>query len=107
MLITNVNPSASEEIQALSTNPMLILNNSQTAYLIYPVTVGQSNPIWQTLDNFAGGSNPFWCAGSTLVNIMNANNNPRRQLILMLKMKIHMLVRIKEYLVLQEYPISA
>jgi hypothetical protein len=79
MLIANVNPGdASAEIQALSTNPLLILSNANNAYLRYPGTVGQSNPIWQTLDNFAGGTNPFWYAGSTLVNVMNANNDPRR-----------------------------
>ncbi|RCS27500.1 SusD/RagB family nutrient-binding outer membrane lipoprotein [Polaribacter sp. WD7] len=79
MLIANRDPqSVAAEIQALSTNPLLILDNSQNAYLRYPGTVGQSNPIWQTLDNFAGGRNPFWYAGSTLVNLMNANNDPRR-----------------------------
>ena len=79
MLIANVDPgSVSAEIQALSTNPMLILNNSQNAYLKYPGTVGESNPLWQTLDNFAGGRNPFWYAGKTLVDIMNTNNDPRR-----------------------------
>ena len=57
---------------------MLILNNSQNAYLRYPGTVGESNPLWQTLDNFAGGRNPFWYSGKTLVDIMNANNDPRR-----------------------------
>jgi len=37
MLIANVNPAdASAEIQALSTNPMLILNNANNAYLRYP-----------------------------------------------------------------------
>ena len=79
MLIANVNPSSvSAEIQALSTNPMLILNNSQNAYLRYPGTVGESNPLWQTLDNYSGGTNIFWYAGKTLVDIMNANNDPRR-----------------------------
>lgn len=79
MLIANVDPaSVSAQIQELANNPMLILENSQNAYLRFPGTVGQSNPLWQTLDNFAGGNNPFWYAGKTLVDIMNANNDPRR-----------------------------
>ena len=79
MLIANVDPgSVQAEIQALVNNPLLILDNSQNAQLSYPGTVGQSNPLWQTLDNFAGGTNPFWYAGGTLVNIMNTNNDPRR-----------------------------
>jgi hypothetical protein len=79
MLIANVDPSSvSAEIQALSTNPLLILNNSQNAYLKFPGTVGESNPLWQTLDNFAGGTNPFWYSGKTLVDIMNTNDDPRR-----------------------------
>lgn len=80
MLIANVDPgSVQSEIQELVDNPLLILENSQNAYLTYPGTVNQANPIWQTLDLFAvPGTNPFWYAGSTLVNIMNDNDDPRR-----------------------------
>jgi hypothetical protein len=79
MLIANVDAaSVQDQIQALVNNPNLILDNSQNAYLRFPGTVNQANPLWQTLDNFAGGDNPFWYAGGTLVNIMNTNNDPRR-----------------------------
>jgi hypothetical protein len=78
MLIANVDPSSvQEQLQEVSTQP-LILENSQNAYLSFSDAGGNENPLWKTLDNFAGGTNPFWYAGSTLVNLMNSNDDPRR-----------------------------
>ena len=78
MLIGNVNPGeAAPAIQALVSQP-LILDNSQNAWFRYLTDIGNENPLWRTLNNFAGGTNPFWFSGSTLVNIMNTNNDPRR-----------------------------
>lgn len=78
MLIANVDPaSVQSQLQAVSSQP-LIENNSQNAYLQFLDVVGNENPLWKTLDNFAGGRNVFWYAGSTLVDLMNSNDDPRR-----------------------------
>ena len=78
MLIANVNPSSVQsEIQSLLNEP-LILDNSQEASLNYTEEIGNQNPIWRTLDLFSGGTNIFWYSGSTLVDLMNNLNDPRR-----------------------------
>lgn len=78
MLIANVDPaSVQAQLQAVASQP-LIENNSQNAYLQFLDVGGNENPLWKTLDNFAGGANPFWYSGSTLVNLMNSNDDPRR-----------------------------
>lgn len=78
MLIANVNPtSVQSQLQELSIQP-LILDNEDEARLSYTTAVGNENPIWRTLNQFAGGNNLFWFSGSTLVNLMNETNDPRR-----------------------------
>lgn len=78
MLIANVDPASVQgELQAVASQP-LIENNSQNAYLPFSDVGGNENPLWKTLDNFAGGVNVFWYSGSTLVNLMNSNDDPRR-----------------------------
>lgn len=78
MLIANVDPSSvTAQLQEVASQP-LIENNSQNAYLQFSDAGGNENPLWKTLDNFAGGTNPFWYSGSTLVDLMNSNDDPRR-----------------------------
>lgn len=78
MLIANVDPSVAPQIQEVANQP-LIMDNSQNAYFPYSDNIGNENPIWKLLDNFAApGTNPFLYAGSTLVDIMNGNSDPRR-----------------------------
>lgn len=78
MLIANVDPaSVQAQLQAVSNEP-LIEDNSQNAYLPFSEAGGNQNPLWKTLDNFAGGVNVFWYSGSTLVDLMNSNDDPRR-----------------------------
>ncbi|WP_037316787.1 SusD/RagB family nutrient-binding outer membrane lipoprotein [Salegentibacter sp. Hel_I_6] len=77
MLIANVDSSVQGEIQAVSAEP-LIVENSQNAYLPYSDNIGNENPLWRTIDLFAGGDNLFFYAGSTLTEILNENNDPRR-----------------------------
>jgi len=78
MLIANVDPSSvASEIQATANQP-LIISDSQVAKLDFSSTSGNENPIWRTIDRFAGGVNAFWGAGIALVDIMNASNDPRR-----------------------------
>lgn len=77
MLIANKNPGAvSAQIQALVNQP-LILDNADEAKLDFSSEIGGENPIWRTLDRFAGGANLFWFSGSTLVNLMQGLNDPR------------------------------
>ncbi len=77
MMIANVNPSSVQnELQAVANSP-LILTNSQEAKLKYTTAVGNENPIWRTLNLFAGGDNVFWFGGSTIIDIMNSTNDPR------------------------------
>lgn len=77
MLLANNDPSVATEIQAVANQP-LILDNEDNAYFPYSENIGNENPIWKTLDQFAGGVNVFWYSGKTLVDIMNAKNDPRR-----------------------------
>ncbi len=78
MLIANKDAaSVQAEIQAVANEP-LIMENSQNAYFPYSDNVGNENPIWRLLDAFSGGTNVFLYSGSTLVDIMNENSDPRR-----------------------------
>jgi len=77
MLIANVDPSVAPQIQEVANQP-LIMSNSQNAYFPYSNNVGNENPLWRLLDAFSGGDNAFLYAGSTLVDIMNGNSDPRR-----------------------------
>ncbi len=78
MLIANVDPaSVQAEIATVAALP-LILDSSQDAQLNYLNTPGNENPIWETLNNFAGGNNAFWSSSQVLVDLMNSTNDPRR-----------------------------
>ena len=78
MLIANVDPASVQgEIQAVANQP-LILEASQNAVLQFINSPGNENPIWGTLNAFAGGNNLFWGGATTLIDIMNANQDPRR-----------------------------
>lgn len=78
MLIANVDPgSVSAEIAAVAGQP-LILTPNQTAKLDWSAATGNENPIWRTIDRFNGAVNGFWGGGAALLDIMNANDDPRR-----------------------------
>ncbi|MFS4468470.1 SusD/RagB family nutrient-binding outer membrane lipoprotein [Maribacter sp. 2210JD10-5] len=78
MLIANVDPaSVQADIQAVANQP-LILDESEDAELRYTDTPGNENPIWKTIDQFGGGVNTFWGGGIPIIDIMNANDDPRR-----------------------------
>lgn len=78
MLIANVDSgSVSAEIAAVASQP-LIETADQAAKLDFVDAAGNENPIWITIRNFNGSVNGFWGAGAPLVDIMNANNDPRR-----------------------------
>ncbi|WP_435623325.1 SusD/RagB family nutrient-binding outer membrane lipoprotein [Flagellimonas sp.] len=78
MLVANVDPgSVQSEIQAVANQP-LILDAAQDATFFYTEAAGNENPIWKTIDQFAGQANLFWGSASTLVDIMNATDDPRR-----------------------------
>ncbi len=77
MLIANVDPgSVQSAIQAVANQP-LILSPDQDAQLSYTDAPGNENPIWKTVDQFGGGENTFWGGGIPLMDIMNANSDPR------------------------------
>jgi hypothetical protein len=77
MLLANNDASVASEIATVSNQP-LILDNADNAYLPYSETLGNENPLWKTLDQFAGGVNVFWFSGKTLVDMMNTKVDPRR-----------------------------
>lgn len=77
MLIANVDPSVAPQIQEVANQP-LIMDNAQNAYLNYSENIGNENPLWRTIDLFAGGTNVFFFGATTLIDIMNNNNDPRR-----------------------------
>ncbi|WP_188112088.1 SusD/RagB family nutrient-binding outer membrane lipoprotein [Aquimarina sp. RZ0] len=78
MLIANVDPtSVQAEIQEVANEP-LITENQWEAKLDYTDAAGNQNPIFTLIVQFAGGLNNFYAAGTPLVNLMNANNDPRR-----------------------------
>ncbi|MCF6296789.1 MAG: SusD/RagB family nutrient-binding outer membrane lipoprotein [Flavobacteriaceae bacterium] len=77
MIIANVDPSVASEIQNTANQP-LITSNEFVAKLDFIDTSGNENPIWRTIDRFAGGVNDFWGAGIALVDIMNTSDDPRR-----------------------------
>lgn len=79
MLIANKNPSPEviAKIKLVSDQP-LIDANVKNAYFRYKTATGNENPIWKLLNLFSGDLNEFLFAGSTLVDLMNANNDPRR-----------------------------
>lgn len=79
MLLANKNATSEviAKIAQVATQP-LIVNASQVAKIDYSENTGNENPIWRTIDRFAGGVNRFWAAGVPLVNLMNATNDPRR-----------------------------
>lgn len=78
MLIANIDPSSVQsQIQAVANEP-LIIDATQDAILNYTDAPGNENPIWKTIDQFGGGVNTFWGGGIPLINIMNANSDPRR-----------------------------
>jgi hypothetical protein len=78
MLLENNDSSVQTEIANLVANSDLILNNADNAYLPYSDNIGNENPLWKTLDQFAGGANLFWYSNSTLVDLMNSKSDPRR-----------------------------
>ena len=78
MLIANVDPaSVQADIAEVAALP-LIVDSSQDAQLNYNASVGNENPIWRTLNQFAGGANAFWSSSQVLVDLMNSTNDPRR-----------------------------
>ncbi len=84
MLIANVEPEAVRaQIQEVAAQP-LITSNSQEAKLDYTTTAGNQNPLWTLLNQFGARDddgnivNNFYGGGITLVDLMNANNDPRR-----------------------------
>lgn len=78
MLIANVDPtSVAADIQAVANQP-LITEVAHEAEMNYTTTAGNQNPIYTLIVQFAGGNNNFYAAGLPLINIMNANNDPRR-----------------------------
>jgi len=76
MLIAN-KEDVSSQIEATLNAPMILTNDDEADMQFLELTAN-ANPLWGTLNNFAGGTNPFWFAGATLVDLMNANNDPRR-----------------------------
>ena len=78
MLVANVDPtSVQAQLQEVSTQP-LITSNQFEAKLDYLDVAGNQNPIYTLVLQFAGGSQDFYSGGSTLVDLMNSNNDPRR-----------------------------
>jgi len=78
MLIANVDPgSVSADIQATANQPLIITNDA-VAKLDFVNVAGNENPIWITIRNFNGSVNGFWGGGAALLDMMNANNDPRR-----------------------------
>ncbi|MDY8133985.1 SusD/RagB family nutrient-binding outer membrane lipoprotein [Aquimarina sp. 2201CG5-10] len=78
MLIANVDPtSVQAQLQEVANQPLITANEFE-AQLDYLDVAGNQNPIYTLIVQFAGSVNQFYAAGTPLVNIMNANNDPRR-----------------------------
>ncbi|QKX03421.1 SusD/RagB family nutrient-binding outer membrane lipoprotein [Aquimarina sp. TRL1] len=78
MLIANVDPtSVASEIQEVANQP-LITSNIYEAKIDYFDEAGNQNPQYTLVVQFAGGQNTFYAGGTTLINLMNNNNDPRR-----------------------------
>jgi hypothetical protein len=77
MLIANKDTSVGGEIQKTLSEP-LITTLADEAEFKYYNNAGDFNPIWNTLNRFAGGINPtWWVASTTFMDIMTDLNDPR------------------------------
>ncbi len=77
-LIANQDPGAvSAEISKTLESPIIrtLADEAEFQYFDEP---GAFNPLWNTLNRFAGGENPDWfVAATTMFDIMNDLNDPR------------------------------
>ena len=77
MLIANKDASVTSQIASTMSQP-LITSVEDEAEFQYFNNPGDYNPIWATLNNFAGGANPEWIMGSTtLQGVLEEMNDPR------------------------------
>jgi hypothetical protein len=80
MLQYNTDTSVASEIQSLINNPNLIRSNDANFRFPYFEESGRENQMFQLHADFAGGEPGFFYAGEVLVDEMNADNDPRRQI---------------------------
>ncbi|WP_346883356.1 SusD/RagB family nutrient-binding outer membrane lipoprotein [uncultured Algibacter sp.] len=78
MLIANVDSASVQAAIQSTANQPLISTPSQVAKLDYTLEPENGNGIWKLLRDFNGSENDFWGGGAALLDIMNANNDPRR-----------------------------
>lgn len=77
MLLANKDASVGSQIDALMSQPLITSIETEAEFKYYDAP-GDYNPIWATLNNFAGGANPEWIMGSTtLQDILENSNDPR------------------------------
>jgi len=84
MVVANVNPgSVSARIAEVAGEP-LVTENQYEANVDYTSTAGNQNPLWTLINQFGptdDNGNPvnnFYGGATTMVDFMNANNDPRR-----------------------------
>jgi hypothetical protein len=80
MLIANKDQSIAGELNKVVQEP-LVTTLADEAEFQYFDNPGDFNPIWNTLNRFAGGINPTWyVASTTFMDVMNDLNDPRKSL---------------------------
>jgi hypothetical protein len=80
MLQYNTDPNVASEIENLIDNTNLIRDNADNFEFPYLEESGRENQQFQLHDDFAGGEPAFFYAGEELVDQMNADDDPRREL---------------------------
>lgn len=77
MILANKDASVGSQISSVLSQP-IIDDLAYEAEMKYYDAPGDYNPLWNTLNRFAGGVNPEWWIGSTTFqNIMEELNDPR------------------------------
>lgn len=79
MCIANVDPGAvSAEIANTLASPIIRTLDEEAEFQYFNVA-GEFNPLWNTLNRFAGGANPEWWVASTkMIEVMDELNDPRK-----------------------------
>ncbi len=77
MTMVDARPAVATDIGQMINNGGMISSSTHDAEFPYFDAAGNKNPIFQTLESFAGGANLFFFASENTVNLMQSMNDPR------------------------------
>lgn len=77
MTMVDARPELASEISTMITEGEMIASSAHDAEFPFFDAAGNKNPVFQTLESFAGGANLFFYASENVVNLLQSLNDPR------------------------------